>query len=269
MLTKRDTTAKLTVMMMLLTVVSAYVIQPTANRGPKVQSNSRFAHIKLTWEEQVAERILERFHEHSSVSDEPLMVAIVGIPGSGKSTSVEVLADILNQVISDDACLCMPFDGYHIPRAQLLTFPKAEDAIWRRGAPDTFDAKLLCRDLHRIRNGCEERVLIPGFCHADGDPICDTHEFQRQNHKIVLCEGLYLLHDQHGFEHVKDYFHTSLFLDANLETCMSRLKVRNKVIPGYGPEEIEYRVDAVDRINALIVQQSKVRAEIVVPVATW
>ena len=245
-------------------IAAAYVVH-----RPAIQPNPRFAHIKLTWEQQVASQIYDRYQEHSAVSNEPLMVGIVGIPGSGKSTSVEILADLLNQHAGEDATLCMPFDGYHIPRVELLALPNADDALCRRGAPDTFDASSLCRDLHRIRHGDEEQVFIPGFCHSDGDPICDQHEFIRSQHKIVLCEGLYLLHDQHGFENVKDYFHTSLYLDACVDKCMSRLKIRNKVIPGYKPEEIECRVDAVDRANALIVQQSKDRAEHVVPMAAW
>lgn len=253
---------------MTLAVVAAYVVQPGKKQ---VQPNPRFSHIKLTWEDQVAHQIYTKYVEHSgsAKSKEPFVVGIVGMPGSGKSTSVEVLADLLNQHIGDDACLCMPFDGYHISREELMLLPNADDAMWRRGAPDTFDAKALCRDLNRIRNGPEEEIIIPGFCHAHGDPICDMHEFDRNKHKVVLCEGLYLLHDQHGFENVKNFLHTSLYLDACVDTCMSRLKVRNKVIPGYEPEEIEHRVDAVDRTNAMIVQQSKFRADCVVPVAAW
>lgn len=249
-----------------LSVTSAYVVQ---NSQTSIRPSPRFANIKLTWEEKVASQIYDKYRLHSSSSDEPLMVGIVGFPGSGKSTSVEVLADFLNQYLGEEACLCMPFDGYHIPKATLMTFPNAHDALWRRGAPDTFDAVSLCQDLQRIRTGREEQVFIPGFCHANGDPICDQHEFNRRRHKIVLCEGLYLLHDQHGFENLKSLFHTSLYLDANIDICMSRLKIRNKVIPGYKPEEIEYRVDAVDRVNALIVQQSKDRADLVVPTAAW
>jgi hypothetical protein len=80
---------------------------------------------------------------------------------------------------------------------------------------------------------------------------------------------LYLLLDTHGFEHAKDFFHTSFFLDADIDACLARLKIRNKVIPGYKPEEIDFRVDDVDRNNALLVQQSKARADHVIPIAAW
>ena len=45
---------------------------------------------------------------------------------------------------------------------------------------------------------------------------------------------------------------------------MLRLKIRNKVIPGYTPEEIDFRVDVVDRGNAHTVNGSKDRASLVV-----
>lgn len=163
----------------------------------------------------------------------------------------------------------MPFDGYHFTKAALGSFPNALDMIWRRGAPDTFDSRSLVRDLERIRYGNEPTVKIPGFDHAIGDPENDKHEFRRLDHKIVIVEGLYLLHDQDGWERVKEYFDLSVFVEADLDRCMDRLKIRNKCIPGYTSEEIERRVDAVDRVNAMIVQQCKARANLVVPAVVY
>jgi pantothenate kinase len=219
--------------------------------------------IKQTWEQSVVERIrsqiLERSKEENH-SRRPFMIAAVGIPGSGKSTSCSILGEMLK----DDGCLVMPFDGYHYPVNKLKTFPNAQDAIYRRGAPDTFDAEALCRDLKRIRCGDEETIMVPGFDHAAGDPEENAHEFIRGKHQVVLCEGLYLLHDQDGWDKVAENFDFTLYIDANLDMCMDRIKLRNKVIPGYSPEEIDIRVDAVDRVNAMTVERSKVRAHQIV-----
>lgn len=148
---------------------------------------------------------------------------------------------------------------------QLNTMPDPSDAIWRRGAPDTFDANSLKHDLARIRYSKEQSIRLPDFDHAAGDPEPDAHEFKRENHKIVICEGLYLLHDNDGWDEISSFFDLTIFVDANVEKCMDRLKVRNKCIPGYTPEEIEFRVDAVDRQNALVVDKSKDRAHLVYP----
>lgn len=125
----------------------------------------------------------------------------------------------------------MPFDGYHYSLCTLECLPESEDLRYRRGAPETFDPQCLIRDLERIRHGSERFVPLPGFCHAEGDPKVGAHLFDRQKHNVVVCEGLYLLHDQDGWESLKDMFDLSVFVDAPIDVCMERLKFRNRMIP--------------------------------------
>jgi len=230
--------------------------------------------LQITWELEARQRILRLLREHtpaarssSSKNDDPqqhrpLMIAVAGIPGSGKSTSAEILASLLPR------CLCMPFDGYHYSLAELQARQSADDLIWRRGAPDTFDAAKLVADLHRIRWGDEDAISLPGFDHAKGDPEPNRHCFHRQQHEIVITEGLYLLHDQDGWEHVRDCFDLTIFVDADANLCLQRLKRRNRAIPGYTADEIARRVDTVDRVNAeTVARSSRRRADWVVPAA--
>ena len=114
--------------------------------------------------------------------------------------------------------------------------------------------------MDRIRHGSEDAILLPGFDHAVGDPEENAHKFLRNQHNVVICEGLYLLHDSDGWENCRDFFDLNVFVDANVDKCMDRLKVRNECIPGYTKEEIHVRVDAIDRQNAMTVQRSKERA---------
>lgn len=240
-------------------------------------TSETFSHLTLTWEQEVCDKLKDMYDQRLvSLAGEasptgPLMCAVVGIPGSGKTTSAAVLADMLAKSFatsskggSSSECqtLMMPFDGYHIPMSQLVTM--GTDAVYRRGAPDTFDSQKLAETLREIRFGTTPTLSIPGFDHARGDPENDAHTFDRTQHKIVIVEGLYLLHDKDGWENIKQYFDVSIYVDANIDVCMDRLKARNKCIPGYTPEEIEVRVDAVDRVNAMTVQNSKVHADIVV-----
>ncbi|KAG7349029.1 phosphoribulokinase / uridine kinase family protein [Nitzschia inconspicua] len=222
-----------------------------------------------TWEEPQAEIILKRIKEWQAANPQeentkrrPYMIAISATPGSGKSVSAFMLANFLEN--SGYPTMICPHDGYHYPLDYLRTFPDADDLVYRRGAPETFDSFALMRDLDRIRNGKEDIIKLPAFDHAKGDPEPETHIFDRNRHKIVLCEGLYLLHDQDGWEGVRDYFDYRIFMNADIDVCIERVKIRNQCIPGYTPEEIEIRCEKVDRINALTVLRSKYRADVVV-----
>jgi pantothenate kinase len=190
------------------------------------------------------------------------MVAIAATPGSGKSVSSFMLASMLEE--HGYPTMICPHDGYHYPLDYLRTFPDADDLVYRRGAPDTFDPHALLRDLDRVRNGTEEIIKFPAFDHAKGDPEPDTHIFDRNRHKIVLCEGLYLLHDEDGWEAIKWMFDYTIFMNADVDVCIERVKIRNQCIPGYTPEEIVVRCEKVDRINAMTVMRSKYRADVIV-----
>lgn len=227
------------------------------------EMTQKLANVTISWEPAIAKKIreleLETMVKGFKTDDEeiqstPFMVGVVGIPGSGKSTSSEILSSILSN------SLVMPMDGYHLPMAALEKLPNATDAIYRRGAPDTFDPKTLEKDLERIISGNEPEVSIPGFDHAKGDPIKDQHKFIRDEHSIVICEGIYIMHQGDGWENVKSYFDYIIYIKIDVDTCIKRLKERNKCIPGYTAEEIEIRCEVVDRVNAEIVAKSRIYA---------
>jgi pantothenate kinase len=216
----------------------------------------------VSWEPSVAEKV-KALTVGMIEGTRPLLVALVGIPGSGKSTSADLLCSMLPR------CLVLPMDGFHLSLTELKAMPDASDAIYRRGAPDTFDPAGLERKLRQIRDSLDESVRLPGFDHSVGDPTEDEHVFIRAEHKVVIVEGLYLLHLGHGWESLKDVFDLSIFIEADVDRCIERLKIRNKCIPGYTTEEIDIRCDKVDRANAELVAQSCERAEVVVKSTCW
>lgn len=244
----------------LIAFFTAIILETTNALSASVAVPEAKETIRLSWETGVEGAIRDACRAMKGTLDRPLMVSVTGIPGSGKSTS----ARILTQGLSDVGCVTMPHDGYHIPKQDLMSLPDSIDKLYRRGAPDTFDPRSLLRDLRRIRDGNERAVKIPGFDHARGDPDLNAHTFSRDQHRVVICEGLYLLHSDDGWNGVKNMFDLSIFVDADLDACMDRLKIRNLCIPGYTPDEIVQRVDAVDRVNAETVILSRSRATIVV-----
>jgi pantothenate kinase len=221
------------------------------------------ADIAVSWEPKAAQIILERMVDRTEQrQDRPFLLGVVGIPGSGKTTSCGILEQLLpNSIV-------LPMDGYHYSLQTLRQMDHPEDKVYRRGAPDTFDPHALTQDLLRIVHGEEPTVSIPGFDHAMGDPTPDQHTFVRGKHTIVICEGLYLLHDDVGGEDdiaegtgrwakIKDLLDYSIYIEADIDACIERLKERNKCIPGYTAQEIEIRCDVVDRRNAEIAVRSR------------
>jgi pantothenate kinase len=269
-----------------------------------------------SWEPKVAQEIISQMkqqeehqqEQHSPVRRRrPFMVALVGIPGSGKSMSASILSECLHTTWGISSMI-MPHDGYHYPLDVLQQWEQQhgtkQGIVYRRGAPDTFDAPALERDLRRIVYGTESCIELPGFDHAVGDPQPKRHRFDRNVHEIVICEGLYLLHNADGWQNIASMWDYSIFIDADVDICMERLTgtfvlykyavvlrcgrvliqltismipsihsqifffifkpVRNQCIPGYTKEEIAKRVQIVDRSNAKGVLQCNARADVVV-----
>jgi len=201
---------------------------------------------RLDWETTLATDLLERLPSRRGPG-RPLLVALSGMPGSGKSTTSEILKRLLHP-----QCFVVPLDGFHLPLSSLRSRPDATEAIYRRGALDTFDPDALREKLLQVLEGNEASVKFPDFDHAEGDPVDDALCFERSVHQIVLVEGLYLLQQQEGWSALADLFDYKVYLEADLEECIARVKERNKAIPGYTAEEIERRCDVVDRANAKI-----------------
>ena len=63
---------------------------------------------------------------------------------------------------------------------------------------------------------------------------------------------------------ISSLFDLKIFIDGDVNSCIERLKIRNKCVPGYTPEEIDIRCDIVDRSNALTVMRSKSQADMIV-----
>ena len=126
------------------------------------------------------------------------LIALAGLPGSGKSTLAARLAAEVNAVVGSGTMAALGMDGFHLPKAALRGMPDPEAAFARRGAPWTFDVPALVARLHELKDAAGQApVGWPGFRHEIGDPVEDA-ETVRPGTRLVLVEGLYLLHPDEG-----------------------------------------------------------------------
>ena len=162
------------------------------------------------------------------------LVAIAGIPGSGKSTLCESLSTQIPGLV------VLPMDGYHIPLCDL----KPED-IKRRGAPHTFNHVQFRTDLINLRKN--RKGSFPGFDHSVKDPEPDAIEVTADC-PIVFVEGNYLLLNSWN---LVDQFDFTVFLDCDLELAMQR--VENRLVQCgivSSREAAKEQVSSNDRMNA-------------------
>jgi len=179
------------------------------------------------------------------------LIAIVGIPGSGKSTVAEALASRV------PGAAVIPMDGYHLPRALLTA-----DGLARRGAPDTFDPDALRAGLLGLRE--HGGGAFPAFDHAAKDPRPGAVVVPPGS-SLVIVEGLYLLLRSWR---MADLFDFSVYLDCDLKTALGRVAARHLAC-GLASTAVEARIraDTNDRRNALTIldDNCRERADLSIP----
>lgn len=201
------------------------------------------------------------------------IVGLAGFPGAGKSTLAKALAARANARMQCDAVLALGMDGFHLTRAQLAVFPDPQAALARRGAPWTFDPQALAERLRLLRDmGVPDAPAAPAsalapapalrwpaYAHGVGDPQPDAIEVPATV-RLVLLEGLYLLHRDHGWDLAHE-LDECWFLATPLERAMQRLARRHMASWGMDIGQAMRRIDANDRLNAQFVLAGRDRAD--------
>jgi len=184
------------------------------------------------------------------------LIGVSGLPGAGKSTLAQRWAHEINTHMGTESVAALSMDGFHLTKAALARFPDPQAAFARRGAPWTFDPHALRAHLIALRAG--KSVAWPGFEHAVGDPVPGALQVGPQI-RVALVEGLYLLHDQHGWD-VASCFHEHWFVDVEMDTAMARLEDRHMAANKQSRAQARARLDGNDRLNATIAAGARAKA---------
>jgi pantothenate kinase len=202
--------------------------------------------------EQLVQRLVARLESPTR----RWMIALAGVPGAGKSTLAVQLAEEVNARTAPHTLVALGMDGFHLTKAELRQFPNVAEAFARRGAPWTFDTNALQQRLQALRavaGGAD--IPWPGFEHEVGDPVEGAYVVLGST-RLVIVEGLYLLHHADGWEAISQLFDERWYLDTPLKTAMERLVRRHMQAWGMSRDEAEHRIATNDRLNAVLVQGS-------------
>jgi len=179
--------------------------------------------------DRLAKRAIDLYNSgKGSGLDGRCWIGVAGGPGAGKSTlatavadkicKLEVVAQLQLQLQlqlqpppsnnrNDEGSLSLslspiikavavPMDGYHYTRNELAKVAEAlgddddTKGMSRRGAPWTFDANALARDLGEAKSS--GHASLPEYDRALSDPVDDAITVEK-SHQIVLVEGNYLI----------------------------------------------------------------------------
>ncbi len=185
------------------------------------------------------------------------IIAMAGLPGSGKSTLAARLAQAVNARTTAGTMAALGMDGFHLTKAELKALPNPEEALARRGAPWTFNPGALLERLQALRDGARRAsVDWPGFQHDVGDPI-EAACAIAPGTRLILVEGIYLLHRADGWDAISVLFDERWYLDTPLDVAVERLTQRHMATLNLTREQAAARIAANDRLNGEIVEKSK------------
>lgn len=189
---------------------------------------------------------------HIPTGSPRVIIGVAGAPGAGKSTFVERFAAHLGS-----RAVVLPMDGFHLSSAQLSRLGRAE----RKGAPDTFDVDGYVCLLDRIRRA-NAPVFAPRFDRHLEESIAADIVIET-GVPVVLTEGNYLLHDEHGWERVHGLLDATWWVDIDDETRRQRLIDRHV---RYGRSLVDARawVTRSDEANARALAGGRNRADLVI-----
>ena len=183
-----------------------------------------------------------------------IMVGLAGAPGSGKSTSAEILRDLVIRAGRSAGILQM--DGFHYDDRILV--PRGLRS--RKGAPDTFDTAGLAALLVRLKSNAAPEIFVPVF-DRDLEIARAAASSIRRETEVVIVEGNYLLLDRPGWQEMAGLFDVTAFLDVPEVILRERLMERWSDLPA---DEALQKVESNDLPNGKLVMTSSRAADFVV-----
>lgn len=215
--------------------------------------------------ELLVDRVRRLGAEGSGAAGPRILIGITGSPGAGKTTLARALVAGLNAGgdPAEPTAVHLPMDGFHLANATLDRLGLRH----RKGAIETFDGRGFVALLERVLRETEHTVYAPEFERHLDEPVAGAIAIE-PSARFVVVEGNYLLSDLEPWRRVRELLAEAWFCDTDESERMLRL-VRRHTASGRSPDAARDWATDVDGANALRIEPTRERADLVVSGDTW
>ncbi|KAH8803544.1 phosphoribulokinase/uridine kinase [Xylogone sp. PMI_703] len=220
----------------------------------------------------LCDRVTSLLENNPPSSHRRILIALAGVPGSGKSTISAGLASRFNENGKLNVAI-LPMDGFHYSKSQLLALQSSstENLLQRRGAPFTFDAQAFVDLVRCLRQTPVTEIddpsmsfYVPSFDHKVKDPI-ENDICIPSSQRIIILEGNYLLLDEEPWNEIRDLVDEAWFVSVSRETAKRRL-IKRHILAGIEStvEAAAKRAEENDLINGDLITRKMIFPNVIV-----
>lgn len=191
--------------------------------------------------------------------EQRLMVAVAGVPGSGKSTLCAKVAEALNAATPGFARV-VPMDGFHWPNAVL----DERGLRARKGSPESFDVEAFKELVIRLRES-SQTVAFPIYDRDLHEPVLRDVPEQRVGPecRVVIVEGNYLLLHEPQWRQMGWVWGLRVFMNVSLDCARADIIARH-VRGGRSEEDAQKHYERNDLPNSKRVLENMMRVDFLV-----
>lgn len=164
----------------------------------------------VTFDDATLPAFAKQLLKQSQQKSDRTLIAIAGIPGSGKTTLMLKLVDLLN-TIQPDVAAAVSMDAYHLMNVQL----DALDLRKVKGSPQTYDVTSYLYLLSRLKSQPDRPVFYPVYDRGIHNPIWRASQVIQPSVRILFTEGQFLLLDQSPWDALANVVDESWYLQVD------------------------------------------------------